>query len=121
MVDYEVAMAAMTAEAEAIEPSFEEAQHRSDWPKWQEAIAVEIATLKKAGTWNLIERPANTNVVNCKWVFRIKKNSEGGIEKYKARLVARGFTQIYGVDYFETFAPVAKLASIRTILAISPK
>src|SRR6202795_4458252 len=117
----EGAMSAVMAEAEAIEPTFEEAKHRTDWPKWQGALKVELATLKAAGTWTVVKRPENTNVVDSKWVFRIKKNSAGEIEKHKARLVARGFTQIHGVDYYETFAPVAKLASVRTILAIAAR
>ena len=120
-VDWEGAMSAVMAEAEAIEPTFEEAKRRADWPKWEEAIKVELATLKAAGTWTVVKRPENTNVVDSKWVFRIKKNSAGEIDKYKARLVARGFTQIHGVDYYETFAPVAKLASVRTILAIAAR
>ena len=66
----------------------------------------------------MVECPRNTNVVNCKWVFKIKKNAAGEIDKYKARLVARGFTQQYGVDYDETYAPIARLASLRLILAI---
>ena len=70
-------------------------------------------------TWDVVERPPGKNIVGCKWVFKIKKDSEGRIAKYKARLVARGFTQVYGVDYTETFAPVAKLASLRTILALA--
>ncbi|KAJ3481936.1 hypothetical protein NLJ89_g12173 [Agrocybe chaxingu] len=59
------------------------------------------------------------NVVDCKWVLRVKKNADGEIEKRKARLVARGFTQIYGLDYYETYAPVARLASFRLILALA--
>jgi hypothetical protein len=103
---------AAMAEADALEPTYEEAQKRSDWPKWKEAIQTELAALRAAGTWTVVERPTNRNVVDSKWVFRVKKNAGGEIEKWKARLVARGFTQVYGVDYFETFALVAKLASI---------
>ena len=61
----------------------------------------------------------NTNVVDCKWVLRIKKNSAGEIDKYKACLVARGFTQIHGVDFYETYAPVARLSSFRYLIAIA--
>ena len=60
-------------------------------------------------------------MIDSKWVLRIKKNSAGEIDKYKARLVARGFTQIYGIDYYETYAPVARLASFRIILAIAAR
>jgi len=120
--ELEFAMAAAISSAEALDPkSLEEAKEQSDWPMWEEAIRKELKSLKDAKTWTLIERPPGKNIVGCKWVFRIKKNSAGEIEKYKARLVARGFTQIYGVDYTETFAPVAKMASIRTILAIAAR
>jgi hypothetical protein len=115
------AMATVTEASEGIMPSYEEAKKRPDWPKWQEAIKVELQNLKMNGTWELVERPSEGNVVDSKWVFRIKKNAAGEIEKYKARLVARGFTQIYGVDYYETYAPVAKLATFRLITAIAAR
>ena len=70
-------------------------------------------------TWEVVERPVGVNVVDLKWVFQLKKDAEGKILKWKAYLVARGFTQVYGVDYFETFTPVARLASICLILAIA--
>ena len=69
----------------------------------------------------MVERPPGANVAGSKWVLRIKKNSAGEVEKYKARLVARGFTQIYGVDYYETYAPVARLASFRILLALAAR
>ena len=81
----------------------------------------EIATLEGAGTWSTVARPGGKNVVGSKWVFRIKHKSDGTINKYKARLVARGFTQVYGVDYFDTYSPVAKMASFCAILAIAAR
>ncbi len=114
-------MAAVMGEAECIEPTFEEAKRRPDWPKWKEAIEAELRSLEANGTWEIIERPASGNVVDSKWVLRVKKNAAGEVDKYKARLVARGFTQIHGVDYYETFAPVAKLSSFRLILAIAAR
>jgi len=96
-----------------------EARSRSDWPKWQQAMDRKINTLEKAGTWTTVPRPSGKNIVGSKWVFRIKQNSDSTIEKYKVRLVACGFTQKLGVDYFDTFSPVAWLASFRTILAIA--
>jgi hypothetical protein len=88
---------AMAAEMEAVEclnPTYEEARKRSDWPKWEAAIKTELTSLEANKTWSLAKRPKNTNVIGCKWVLRIKRNAAREVEKYKARLVARGFTQI---------------------------
>ena len=114
------ALLAGNAEAEGLEPmTIEEAKMRPDWLKWEEVINAELKSLDDARTWNMVERPKNTNVVSCKWVFKIKKNAAGEIDKYKARLVAHGFTQQYGVNYHETYALVAWLALLRLILAIA--
>ena len=112
-------MATVMDAAEGLNPTYEEAKKRPDWPRWKEAIEAEWKALEDNGTWKLVERPEGVNVVGCKWVLRIKKNSAGEVEKYKARLVARGFTQIHGVDYYETYAPVARLATVRLLLAIA--
>ena len=117
-------MAAITvvnAEEDELEPSYEQAHRRSDWPQWKQVIGVELENLKAAGIWEIVERPEGINVVDSKWVFRMKKDAKGKVIKWKARLVARGFTQIYGVNYFETFAPVARLVSIQIILAIAAR
>ena len=81
----------------------------------------ELVALEKARTWTIVECPPNVNVVGCKWVFQIKRNANGEIDKYKARLVAKGYSQVYGVDYYDTYAPVAHLASLCTILAITTR
>jgi hypothetical protein len=96
-----------------------EAKRRADWPLWEQAIREELEMLKKTGTWELTERPPNVNVVGSKWVFRAKKDAAGNVVRYKARLVAQGFSQVPGVDYFDTFAPVARLAAIRSVLALA--
>ena len=75
--------------------------------------------MNKAGTWKLEAAPAGANIVGSKWVFQVKKDAQGSVARYKARLVAQGFSQVTGVDYFDTFAPVAKLASICAALAIA--
>jgi hypothetical protein len=69
--------------------------------------------------WTLVPLPAGRKPVFCKWVFKIKQGANGEVERYKARLVARGFTQTYGMDYNKTFAPVAKFTSIHCILALA--
>ena len=99
--------------------SVDEARSRSDWPLWQEAMDREMKTLEDAGTWETVPRPTDHNIIGSKWVFRLKRKSDGSIDKYKARLVARGFTQVYGTDYFETYSPVAKLSTFCTILALA--
>ena len=70
------------------------------------------------GTWELVERPKDRKLVSCKWVFKVKHNADGTVDRYKARLVARGFTQTEGVDYHDTYAPVVKMTSIRVLLSI---
>jgi transposase InsO family protein len=117
---FELALVAETADAEALEPqNLSEAKRRPDWPQWERAIKEELTTLRKAGTWTLEHSPPGANVIGSKWVFKAKKDSSGRVVRYKARLVAQGFSQVEGVDYFDTFAPVAKLASSRAIIALA--
>jgi Reverse transcriptase (RNA-dependent DNA polymerase) len=114
----EHAMAAAVSEIKAINPqSLKEARQRSDWPKWQIAIQEELKALETASTWSIVERPENKNIVKNKWVFQIKRNTTGKVEQYKARLVAKGFTQVQGIDYYNMWAPMAKLRSIHFLLA----
>jgi len=114
------ALAAEISETEALEPqSVEEAKRRPDWPLWEKAIDEELAVLKAAGTWELVDAPAGANIVGSKWIFRAKKDAADNVVRYRARLVAQGFSQVLGVDYFDMFALVARLASIRAVLAVA--
>ena len=104
-------------------PTVEEAMKRSDWPQFKAAMDVEMETMRRTGTFGdgPIQRPIGRNIVGSKWALRIKRKANSEIDKYKARLVARGFTQVQGVDYYETFSPTAKLSSLRTILSIATR
>jgi hypothetical protein len=79
----------------------------------------EIATLRTNRTWSLVPFHPLMNVVGNRWVYRIKRRVDGSIERYKARLVARGFTQQEGIDYSETFGPVIKKATVRLVFSIA--
>ncbi|BFG30843.1 hypothetical protein CerSpe_171170 [Prunus speciosa] len=88
-------------------------------PKWAEAMNIEMEALQKNNTWDIVDRPKGMKLVGCRWVFTVKYNADGTVERYKARLVAKGFTQTYGVDYHDTFAPVAKMNTVRVLLSLA--
>jgi hypothetical protein len=75
--------------------------------------------LHKNHTWDLVDLPQGKSIVGCKWVYKIKTCSDGTVDRYKARLVARDFTQEYGVNYEETFAPVACQSSMHALLVVA--
>ncbi|KAJ9562428.1 hypothetical protein OSB04_007588 [Centaurea solstitialis] len=88
-------------------------------PHWRAAMDAEMAAILSNYTWDLVPKPSDANIVGNRWLFRHKFDSNGRLERYKARLVAQGFSQQPGLDFDDTFSPVVKPATIRTILSIS--
>lgn len=96
--------------------SFEDASQDS---KWMKAMEEEISAIEWNNTWELVNLPGGITPIGVKWVYKTKLNEEGKMDKFKARLVVKGYSQRKGVDYEEVFAPVARWDTIRTLLAIS--
>lgn len=98
--------------------SYEEAMKSSKATKWMSAIKEELKAHKENETWKLVERKPNVKTIDSRWVFRIIKDTEGNVVRFKARLCARGFKQKQGIDFMETWAPVVRYDSLRVLLAI---
>jgi hypothetical protein len=86
---------------------------------WIDAMQDELNQFKRNEVWDLVPRPRGINVIGTKWVYKNKNDEQGTVTKNKARLVAQGYTQIEGVDFDETFAPVARLESVRLLLGVA--
>jgi hypothetical protein len=107
------------AEIDKDPQTYKEAISRPDATQWQIACAEELDVFRQMKLYEIVDKPTDRKVVDSKWVFRLKRGPDGEIEKHKARVVVKGFTQIEGLDYDETFAPVVKFTSIRILLAIT--
>ena len=86
---------------------------------WVDACKEEIRSIEKNNTWTLVELPKGFKPIGLKWIFKIKRNADKSISKYKAKLVAKGYVQRHGVDYDDVFAPVARIETIRLVMAIA--
>ena len=85
--------------------------------KWRLAMDDEMQALVENGTWVLVPKKENVTPIGCKWVYKVKHNSDGSINRHKARLVAKGYAQKYGLDYEEAFSAVARMSTVRTLIA----
>lgn len=112
-----MAMALIAIESDP--QSYQEAMESSNSEKWKHAMKEEHDSLVDNATWELVDKPIGQKIIDCKWVYKVKCNTDETVERYKARLVARGFNQQHGIDFEETFSPVVRFDSIRAILAIA--
>lgn len=114
--------ALLNAVKPTLEPrSYEEAMSSPNCDEWKKAINEEIKSIEENETWTLTELPPGRKSIGSKWVFKTKVDENGAITRYKARLVAQGFTQKFGVDYDEVFAPVARSTTLRVLLSVAGK
>jgi hypothetical protein len=86
---------------------------------WQDVMTEEYQSIMKNDVWDIVLRPKGKSVVTSKWIYKIKHAVDGSVEKYKARFVARGFSWVEGIDYEETFVPIARYTSIHTIISLA--
>lgn len=108
-------------EIDSVPQDFESIQFRSDKSFWWTAVSEELNSLSENNTWDVTSLPKGKTPINSKWVFTVKLDGAGNVDRYKARLVIKGCSQKYGVDYTETYAPVAKLATVRIFLCLANK
>ncbi|KAK8704987.1 hypothetical protein V6N13_048598 [Hibiscus sabdariffa] len=99
--------------------TYQEEVSSPDSEKWLEAMRSEMDSMSDNQVWTLVEPPKGIKPIGCKWVFKKKTDMDGNVQTYKGRLVAKGYRQIHGIDYDETFSPVAMFKSIRILLAIA--
>ena len=117
--DYYGAQVYMATKLQKDPESVEEALFSAEKKKWKAAMQKEMDSIYSNDVWDLVELPKDCQPVGSKWVFKQKTNADGSIDRYKARLVAQGFSQQCGRDYDETFSPVIRFESLRTLIALA--
>ncbi len=99
--------------------TYAQAMSCPDADKWKQAMNEEMQSISENKTWTLTELPKNKKAIGCKWVYKLKFDDQGNVCRYKARLVAQGFSQKYGEDYDEVFAPVARTTTFRILMSVA--
>ncbi|KAL0373638.1 UNVERIFIED_CONTAM: Retrovirus-related Pol polyprotein from transposon TNT 1-94 [Sesamum radiatum] len=99
--------------------TFRDAMSSSEAKQWKEAVKSEMDSIVSYGTWVLVDLPLGCTTIGCKWVFKKKLKLDGTVNKFKAKLVAKDFQQKEGIDYFDTYSPVARLTTIRVLIALA--
>jgi len=115
--DYHSSFALTAIEGDPM--SVKEAINSSEGELWKQAMEEEVESLQKNDTWDLIKLPKGRKLVSSKWVFKKKMEATGEVEKYKARLVVKGYSQVEGVEFGEIFSSIAKLYSIRVLMSLA--
>ena len=108
----------MVSDEECDPTTAAEALSAPDKSQWEEDMRQEMESLCSNDVWELVEPPPNRKIVGSKWIFKRKKDAEGVVKRYKARLVAQGCSQQFKLDYEETFSPVVRFESVRSVLAL---
>ncbi len=109
-----------TQEETLTEPkTYKEAVRSPQATHWKQAMQSEFEALENNDTWTLVDKPKDKNVLPGKWVYKVKYGADGQVDKYKARYVAKGFAQIEGLDFFETYAPTCKPETFRILLGVA--
>ena len=109
---------------ETVPKTYEDAEQSEDWPEWRLAIESELESLHKYDTWDevdpeTLEKHEVEKMVGSRWIFALKRNSKGKVIRYKARLVAQGYSQVEGRDYGETYSPVASRTTLRIVMSLA--
>ena len=112
-------MASATTSTDDAPATYTEAICGPDGVKWKAAIESELQSLKENGVYEIVDRPKNRKVIGSRWVLRVKRGADGEIEKFKARVVAKGYSQREGIDYNETFSPTVRFESLRALFALA--
>ena len=110
----------LLVDSEIDEPkTVQEALNGEQCVQWREAMESEYSSLLKNDTWDLVPPLEGKNIVGSRWILKVKRDEDGGVDRFKARLVAQGYSQVKGVDYDEVFSPVARYTSVRSLLALA--